>query len=577
MSKFNMTQLFFALLLLIFNQVSHAMENYEFKETKDLVHLVTENADDLKHKGESAFDELNKKNNLWKKTDRYIFVLDTSGNMLVHPDKNLLGKNNLELKDIHGRPIIKGLIDAAINNGKKTEGWYHYQWPIPNQIQPRWKSSFVKKVIAPSGKIYVVGSGLYTEKMEKSFIIDIVKDAAGLIEKNGMSSFGRFRDEADRFRAKDSYIFVIDSKGNDLVNPAFPNLEGRNLMNMKDSQNNEFIKEMFKLANAKGSGWVNYMWPKPGENIPTQKTAYIEKVKFKDQWFLVGSGVYLSDAPKAKNAISEMNAIELVKLVRDGAFLLEQEGESAYDKFRTKNSRWFNGETYFFVWDLDGTRALHAADPSLEGKNGTNEKDILGRPYGEMFLDAVDNSTGEGWVHYMYPFPNQVFPAWKSAFLKLVTLPSGKKQLIGSASYHMEIHQAMIEDVVNRASELIRIKGKNAFNEIRNEKGPFYFMDIYVFVDTPKGVELVNPAQPYLEGKNIIHLKDAKGNLIVKDYLRSALKNGSGWTEYYWYRPNESEPTLKRTFVKKVQYGKETFIVGSGMYVKKTEKMAQEE
>jgi signal transduction histidine kinase len=435
----------------------------------------------------------------------------------------------------------------------------------------------VKKVIAPSGKIYVVGSGVYNEKMEKSFIKDVVKDAAGLIEKNGMSSFVRFRDEADRFMAKDSYIFVIDSKGVELVNPAFPNLEGRNLLKMKDSQNKEFIQEMFKVAETKGSGWVNYMWPKPGESVPTQKSTYIEKVKFKDQWFLVGSGVYLTDAHRAKRPISEMNALGLVKLVRDGAYLLEQEGENAYKKFKEKNSKWFKGETYFFIWNLDGTRALHAADPSLEGKNGKNEKDILGRPYGEMFLDAVDNSTGEGWVHYMYPFPNQVFPAWKSAFLKLVTLPSGKKQIIGSASYHMEIHQAIIEDVVNRASELIRTKGKEAFNEIRNKKGPFYFMDVYVFVDTPEGVELANPAQPYLEGKNIVDLKDAKGNSIVKNYLMSALKNGSAWTEYYWYRPLESEPTLKRTYVKKVQYGNEMFIVGSGMYVRKTERMAQEE
>jgi signal transduction histidine kinase len=64
----------------------------------------------------------------------------------------------------------------------------------------------------------------------------------------------------------------------------------------------------------------------------------------------------------------------------------------------------------------------------------------------------------------------------------------------------------------------------------------------------------------------------------VKDYISAALKKGKAWTQYYWYKPNESEMTLKHTFVMKVQHGKDTYIVGSGMYVNEDdEKMAQEE
>lgn len=573
MSKFLTT-----LLLFISYVFVGRAEDFDYKETKDLVHLVNKAADLVKNKGESAFEELSQDDSQWRKKDKYVFVLDPEGKMLVHPDTALQGKNDLDLKDINGRPIIKGLIAAATTLPEKPQGWYHYQWPIPGQIQPRWKSSFVKLIKAPSGKSYVVGSGMYNERMEKSFIRDTVKDAVGLIEQKGKDAFSNLRDETGRFRAKDSYIFVINSKGVDLVNPAFPNLEGRNLLEMKDSQNKEFIKDMLKVANEKGSGWVDYMWPKPGESVPTKKSAYIEKVKFQDQWLVVGSGVYLADAKRGNSPLSEMTATELTKLVREGAELLKKEGEGAYEEFRKKGSKWFKGDTYFFVWNMDGVRAMHAADPSLEGKNGKEEKDILGRPYGKMFLDAAQNSTGEGWVHYMYPFPNQVYPAWKSAFLKKVTLPSGKEQIIGSASYHMELDKSMIEDVVNRASGLIEKKGPKAFEELRNKKGSFYFMDTYVFVDAPEGVELVNPAQPYLEGKNIAELKNAGDITIVKDYISAALKKGKAWTHYYWYKPNESEMTLKHTFVMKVQHGKDTYIVGSGMYVNEDdEKMAQEE
>jgi signal transduction histidine kinase len=178
----------------------------------------------------------------------------------------------------------------------------------------------------------------------------------------------------------------------------------------------------------------------------------------------------------------------------------------------------------------------------------------------------------------MYPFPDQVFPAWKSAFLKKVTLPSGKEQIIGSASYHMKLDKVMIEDVVNRASELISEKGIEAFKELRDKKGSFNFMDTYVFVDTPEGVELVNPALPYLEGKNIAELKNVENKTVVKDYISAALTKAKAWTHYLWYRPHETEVTLKRTFVRKVQHGEDTYIVGSGLYGNpEDEKMAQEE
>jgi signal transduction histidine kinase len=45
-----------------------------------------------------------------------------------------------------------------------------------------------------------------------------------------------------------------------------------------------------------------------------------------------------------------------------------------------------------------------------------------------------------------------------------------------------------------------------------------------------------------------------------------AMNNGSGWVSYYWYKPGRNEPAYKNTFVKKVQSGGNTYIVGSGFY-----------
>ena len=94
-------------------------------------------------------------------------------------------------------------------------------------------------------------------------------------------------------------------------------------------------------------------------------------------------------------------------------------------------------------------------------------------------------------------------------------------------------------------------------------------MDTYVFVDTPDGVEVVNAAQPSLEGTNIIDLKDVKGKALTREYIAAAMKDGSAWVEYYWYKPGQNTPSRKEAYVRRVQSGSHTYVVGSGIYIEK--------
>jgi signal transduction histidine kinase len=114
---------------------------------------------------------------------------------------------------------------------------------------------------------------------------------------------------------------------------------------------------------------------------------------------------------------------------------------------------------------------------------------------------------------------------------------------------------------------LIAQHGKDAFSQLRDKTGAFVFMDTYVFVDITDGRELVNPAQPSVEGKNLIALKDMQGKALVREYISAAMKDGSAWVDYYWYKPGNNVPARKLAHVRKVQAGKETYIVGSGIYV----------
>ncbi|HEU5052911.1 MAG TPA: cache domain-containing protein [Hanamia sp.] len=532
----------------------------------ELVAMVRQASALIREKGEAVFPDLRTEGSRWRQGEKYIFVLDTEGNMLVHPDTSMEGKKQLDLEDINGKPIIRGLLGAVTTSPDKTEGWYHYEWNVPGGLLPRWKSSFVSLAKAPSGKSYIVGSGIYTDQIERAFVEEMVKDAAEKLQQNGKDALPLFYDQTGPFIAKDAYIFVYDMNGINLAHPALPNLVGRNLLDMKDTKGKFILREMLKLVETKGSGWIEYMWPKPGESISTAKSAFVTKAKMGDKWVLVGSGVYLSNARKENPAGKKMTAAQLMQLVRQGAVALEKDGERALPEFRKKGSKWFSDNTYLFVFNMEGNRIFHAAEPESEGQNDMGLKDVLGRSIGKMIVETGTNGLGEGWVHYMYPEPGQVFPTWKSSFVKRITYPDGRQFIIGSGIYNMKMDKALIEDVVNRAASLVKEQGKEAFMQLRDKKGSFVFMDTYVFVDNMEGVELVNPAQPSLEGKNLMNEKDLNGKFIEREIIGGVTKKDSGWIDYYWYKPGKNEPALKQTFVKKVQHGNETYIVGAGFY-----------
>lgn len=547
-------------------QTATMEEPYEHEETRELVGLVEDAAELVRTQGEAVFSAFRAPASRWRSAETYIFVLDPDGNMLLHPEPELEGSNVLDLKDMNGRPIIRGLIDAATALPERPEGWYHYQWPVPGGLLPRWKSSFVKLVAGPSGKKYIVGSGMYNDRMERAFVQDAVTRAVAEIEKHGKAAFQLFRDPTGPFLFKDAYIFVTSMAAVELVNPVFPSLEGQDLLDVQDSTGKYLNREIGDVVRTRGTGWVDYMWPKPGESVSTQKSAYVSGAKIGDEQVVVGCGVYLADAPKEVRTEPKITATQVMTLVREAAAILQAQGEEAYPTFRQKKSKWLHDDIYLFVFRIDGVNAFHAAEPEAEGRNDRGLRDALGRPIVGMILDAAATPSGEGWVHYMYPEPGGLFPAWKSSFVKRVTFPSGKPHIVGCGIYNMRMDKPFIEDVVNRAAGLIEQHGTNAFAELRDNTGPFVFMDTYVFVESPDGTELVNPAQPALEGKNLLQMKDLRGKEPVREEIAAAMKEGSAWLECYWYKPGDNTPARKLTYVRKVQAGPETFIVGSGIY-----------
>jgi hypothetical protein len=150
-------------------------------------------------------------------------------------------------------------------------------------------------VIAPDRKTYLVGSGLYDIKVEKKFIEDRVKLASRLLKTAGKAeAFKQFQNPASPFVFLDSYIFVLNDKGQTLVDPAFPTMTGRNLLDFKDAVGFPAIKEVLKKLTQADEAWVQYLWPKPGSAVPSRKLIYVRKVTIDDETFVVGSDFFVA-------------------------------------------------------------------------------------------------------------------------------------------------------------------------------------------------------------------------------------------------------------------------------------------
>jgi len=265
---------------------------YEHNETTELVAFVQAAADAISKDGEAAFPAFREKGGKWFHDDRYVFVWDLKGNRFVYPPDVAHERQNLiGLKDIGGKPIGQMFVDAA--KGKAGKGWVHYQWNRPGEKEPVWKSTYIVRSVAPSGKVYLVGSGNYVTLMEKAFLVDEVDAAVALLKQKGKAAFKTLRDKKSRFFFHDTYVFVTSASGIELVNPAFPGIEGRNILTITDINEKAIAREYIDLALAKGEGWVSYYWPRPGApQVPVKKITYVKKVVVEGETLIVGAGMY---------------------------------------------------------------------------------------------------------------------------------------------------------------------------------------------------------------------------------------------------------------------------------------------
>ncbi|HET6981650.1 MAG TPA: cache domain-containing protein [Myxococcaceae bacterium] len=123
-------------------------------------------------------------------------------------------------------------------------------------------------------------------------IVDLVEKAATQVNAHGKVAFDEFRKKGSEWFDGETYLFSYDAKANVLLNPAFPKREGTNVSGQTDATGKKFHDLMLETARTKGSGWVDYMFPKPGQTTPSHKWTYVKRVTIDGAPALLGAGFY---------------------------------------------------------------------------------------------------------------------------------------------------------------------------------------------------------------------------------------------------------------------------------------------
>jgi signal transduction histidine kinase len=141
------------------------------------------------------------------------------------------------------------------------------------------------------GCVLVAGAGVAAaaDAGSKDEAVALVKKAIGFMQANGADkAYAEFSNPKGQFVDRDLYIVIYDINGKCLAHGANVKMIGRDLMDNKDVDGKEFVKERVEMMKKQPSGWQDYKFRNPTSNQVEPKSMYIERVND----VIVGCGIY---------------------------------------------------------------------------------------------------------------------------------------------------------------------------------------------------------------------------------------------------------------------------------------------
>lgn len=136
------------------------------------------------------------------------------------------------------------------------------------------------------------------DKATAELVIKKVEEACKLVETEGRKCFPKFMGKDSPYIFAGTYIWIHDLEGVMQMHPIKHKMEGNALLIFKDTNGKRFFVEMNKVAQEKGAGWVDYIWPVPGSKESARKVSYVKLCETPEkEKLVVGCGIYgLPDA-----------------------------------------------------------------------------------------------------------------------------------------------------------------------------------------------------------------------------------------------------------------------------------------
>ena len=159
--------------------------------------------------------------------------------------------------------------------------------------------------------VFEIRSGIEDEHRAqvKSSVEEAMSVVAELHQRENAGTLTRAQAQAEakallkvmRFNG-DGYVWINDLNHVMVMHPTKPALDNTSVKDMKDPDGLPLFQRMVTLVKAQGSGYVDYLWPKPNSKDPQPKISYV--AGFQPWGWIVGSGAYVDDIAAVTNSLS---------------------------------------------------------------------------------------------------------------------------------------------------------------------------------------------------------------------------------------------------------------------------------
>lgn len=190
----------------------------------------------------------------------------------------------------------------------------------------------------------------------------------------------------------------------------------------------------------------------------------------------------------------------------------------------------------FFIWVVNEYSVFLSESESLREKFQTSQKEML-------------RSEVNGVVDYVEYMKTQTVRRLKSEL---------RERVYQAINIAMNIYR---ENLASRSPDEIKKMVKDALRPIRFLKGRGYY-----FAFSMDGIETLFADRPEMEGVNMLPIKGAEGEYVVKEMIDIVKKQQEGFYQYTWTKPfHEKKGFPKIAFVK--YFRPFDWAIGTGEYL----------